>query len=33
MLKLNQGPSGVVMGKLNQWRICIWETEYQHQPL
>ena len=33
MLKLNQGWSGVVMGKLNQQKFCIWETEYRHQPL
>ena len=33
MLKLNQGQSGAVTGKLNQWKICIWKMEYQHQPL
>ena len=33
MLKSKQGWSGVVMGKLNQLKNCIWETEYWHCPL
>ena len=29
----NQRQSGVMMGKLNQQKICTWEMEYQHQLL